>query len=558
MLSEAILTAVLVGAVAVGASAALIAWRERPEPGATPLAAMLVCECWWSAFLVFELQATSLAGKLLWSNVQWVGVVFIPVAWLLFTLAYTGRDRYVRPRYVAALSVVPVVTLALAATGQYHDLLYAGSRLVEERGMTVLHRRPGPWYWVVTGYTYLLGVLGAVPLVALANSDALLFRGQSAALLVGVVAPWASNALFVAGFVSVSGLDPTPVFFTVSGVAFLGAMTRFRLLGTSPTPNHRARRRVFMNMEAPVVVVDSHEYVVDLNESATRVLGVDRSAALGERAAEIVPGFERLPSTGSPDDHLEIGVDGSDRRYDVAVTPIDDHRGRTVGRALTFTDVTRQLRRQQRLKVLNRSLRHNVRTTTNVIYGQAEAISTDDDRKVEVIQERAMEVAEIAEKAREIIDIFERGRGSEAPVRLALVVREAIESTRREHPDVTVEWAPIPDDVYVSSILAPVVANVVENAAEHNTAADPRVSVDVDLDRDREAVTVAVTDNGPGIGEHELDVLEARDETPLQHGTGLGLWLITWGTEIAGGEVAFEEADPTGTVVRVTVPVLST
>ena len=86
------LTALLLVSVSVGLVAALLAWRQRPELGATPLAVMLAGQFWWSACLVFQLQATTLPAKRFWVEVSWLGVVVIPVAWLLFALECTGRD----------------------------------------------------------------------------------------------------------------------------------------------------------------------------------------------------------------------------------------------------------------------------------------------------------------------------------------------------------------------------------------------------------------------------------------------------------------------------------
>jgi len=545
------LTAVMLATVAVGTTAAMLAWRERPEPGATPLAAMLAGQVWWSTFFVFELRAPTLAGKTLYSNVQWVGVVLIPVAWLLFALEYTGRDRYLRPRYVALLSVVPAATVGFALAGDPYDLLYLDTTLVADGGAATLRRVGGPWFWIVTGYTYLLGLLGSIPLLGLVGSDALPFRGQSLALLVGTVAPWASNALFLAGAVPSGGLDPTPVLFAVSGVAYLGAITRFRLLGTSPSPNHRAGRLVFERMRDGAVVVDRHDRVVDMNERAAAVLDVEPSAALGAPAEEVVPNFHRLPEEGQSSRHFSTGEGLNADRYDATVTAVSDVRGGALGRVVAFHDVSDHLRRQQRLEVLNRVLRHNIRTETNLIHGNADLIDAEGDR-VEAVKGGAARIEEISDKARDVIDIFERGRRSDDGVALSAVLRECVDTLRDRYPDAAVDCEADDGLGTVPSALTPVLHNVVENAVEHNPAAEPRVWIRTT--RTDGEVRVRVADDGPGIADHERAVLERGNETALKHGSGLGLWLIAWGTDMTGGELTIADRESGGTAVTVTVP----
>jgi len=92
---------------------------------------MFIGQVSWVACSLFEIQAQSTQAKLLWSELLCIGVVIIPVAWLLFSLESTGRDQYVQPRYVLLLLVVPAITVALALTSQSHDLLYTTSEVVE-------------------------------------------------------------------------------------------------------------------------------------------------------------------------------------------------------------------------------------------------------------------------------------------------------------------------------------------------------------------------------------------------------------------------------------------
>ncbi|WP_224335529.1 histidine kinase N-terminal 7TM domain-containing protein [Haloprofundus halobius] len=550
---------VVLATVGIGSTAALLAWRERPEPGATPLVAMLVGQSWWSVFFAFELEATTLAAKTFWSDVQWVGVVVIPVAWVLFAMEYTGRDQYVRLKYVALLSVVPVVTLVLAATGGSHDLLYTGSELVERNDVVMLRRDGGPWYWVTASYTYLLGLVGSVPLLEYVRSETSQFRGQSVALLVGTVAPWASNALFLYGAVPVPGLDPTPVAFAVSGVAYLGALSRFRLLGTSPAPNHRARRLVFERMQDAAIVVDSHDYVVDMNESATEMLGTTPREILGRPAREVLPKYDGVPDDGVASEYVTVDGRSGQRHYDVTVTQVNDFHGRNVGRIVSYHNVDEHLRHQQRLEVLNRVLRHNIRNETNVIYGYADLVADEggtDVERAEIIKERAISIAEMGEKARQIIDIFEQVRRESQSVPLDKLVSKRVADADEEFSEVRVRAGSLPDGVRVNAVLGPAVSNLVENAAEHNTDADPLVEVDATVTDGW--VRVVVADNGPGISAHERVVLERGTETALEHGSGLGLWLVVWAVGIADGTVEFEENDPTGSVVTVEVPTVST
>ncbi|OYR71958.1 hypothetical protein DJ78_03990 [Halorubrum ezzemoulense] len=57
-----------------------------------------------------------------------------------------------------------------------------------------------------------------------------------------------------------------------------------------------------------------------------------------------------------------------------------------------------------------------------------------------------------------------------------------------------------------------------------------------------ERVRVEVRNPG-SIPDHELRCFRERGETPLAHGSGLGLWLVRWIVESAHGTVEFANDD---------------
>ncbi|WP_281195014.1 histidine kinase N-terminal 7TM domain-containing protein [Halorubrum sp. F4] len=538
----------LFGSVAIGTSAAILAWRARPNPGATPLVWLLIGQSWWSTCIVFSLSTEAAPEAVFWTKVGWIGVMIVPVAWILFALEYTGRDAYLTRRNVALLSVVPALTVLLALTEEYHGLLY-----VREAGVTaygfVLVEQGGIWYAVAAGYTYLLAVLGIVPILGLLSSGATAFRGQSAALIVGVVTPWATNVLYNLGAFPNVGIDPTPIAFAISGVAYLGAIDRFRMFGANPAPAWRARQFLFDHIHEGVVVVDGHDTIVDVNRAAAEILDLDVDRALGASGSDLLPLNEPFRTDGERE-LLTIGTGSASRSYDVGVSELTDRHGETLGYVFTLHDVTRYLQQRQRLKVLNRVLRHNIRTETNIIQGYAERTSGE---TAETITQRTERIVEISEKGRDAIDLFEDTVNDREGTSLVGLLEWSLRAAHDAYPAVEFELEYPDEDAAVSEGLSVVVDNLIENAAIHNDGEDRRVTVTAAVDDDR--ARIRVIDNGPGIDEYELDVLNSGTETPLRHASGLGLWLVKWGTEVIDGSVTFESNRSTGTVVTTTVPV---
>ena len=257
--------------------------------------------------------------------------------------------------------------------------------------------------------------------------------------------------------------------------------------------------------------------------------------------------------------------------------------------------------REQRLDVLNRVLRHNVRNEMSIIHNYADIIRdfTDDDQlesAAGTILDAGGELIGLSDKARQIraaFDDADRRHGFDA----ADLVADAVGAVGEEFPEAEISHT-VPTDITVVGLpaLDKALENVLENACEHNDADEPEIDVAVrfdpaaqpererpptlDLDgdlpddgpgadeappdpldddrRDEAATTgrvhVTVTDNGPGIPEQESAVLTAGEETALEHGSGLGLWLVFWVVDKSGGELTFADNDPRGSVVTLVLP----
>ena len=218
-------------------------------------------------------------------------------------------------------------------------------------------------------------------------------------------------------------------------------------------------------------------------------------------------------------------------------------------------DALRQ--REQRLQVLNRVIRHNLRHSVNLVTGNADLIrdrtaSRGIIRPLARIEAATANLLDLSEKSRQI-EATVTGSEGKVPVDIVQIVRDVLESLETDYPAIELE-STLPEEAWVDADPAIRIAieNVCENACEHNDSEAPRVWVNVRRIASR--VHIEVADDGPGIPEQEWAVLDEGGETPLRHGSGIGLWIAYWAVEQSDGAIQFGDRDPTGAVVTISLP----
>lgn len=217
-------------------------------------------------------------------------------------------------------------------------------------------------------------------------------------------------------------------------------------------------------------------------------------------------------------------------------------------------DQATRLNRQ--LTVLNRVFRHDLRNAANVIHGHAELLAEgagdDTAESAATIREQAADLAEMSRQIRDIECVLQSEQNGRSVVDLVDLVEAELDRVERDYPAVRTD-GPARDSCRVTahSLVESAVRNVIDNAAGHNDAESPEIDVEI-VDAGDDAVEVRIADNGPGIPDAEVAVLERGYETPLDHTSGLGLWLVSWIVRESDGEVSFRERDPRGSVVCLT------
>ncbi len=540
---------------------ALFAWRRRSTPGATGLIVFGLASGWWSAGYLLELLVADLTLKLVLANLQWAGVLVAPIAWFLFAFAYAGRDRFTASGSLLVLSFLPVVGFVAVWTNPAHHLMWSSVTVVPAIGrtITVLQTEWGPLYWVLLGYSYLLWLAGAIVVFRTALDMPTIYRLQAAILIVGALMPVLGNAATTLLELYGPAIDMTPAAFAFAGLACTVAVSRFELLEARPIPRWVARERVVETMTDAVIVTDTKWRVTDVNQAAARILGDTAAELKGNPVSDVIEAF-------SPDqrdtDHLTVRLGSGQRYFELRTSAFTDHHGRDIGHALVFRDVTDRRLNLQQLEVMNRVLRHNLRTEANLLEGYANLVLDDidagelDDARdhAQTLHDHASTLVNISQKARKL-GATREGDDDIRLLPVAVQIRAAADTVRTEFPCGNIRLHELPaHDFVCAPTLEPIVRELVENGVQHNPAATPVVTVTASHETDE--LVIRVEDDGPGINASELAAIDAHGETQLRHASGLGLWLVKWGVDQLGGTVAFHPREEGGTEVVLRLPAL--
>jgi len=300
--------------------------------------------------------------------------------------------------------------------------------------------------------------------------------------------------------------------------------------------------------------------ILDANDAFTDVFGYDGETVIGEPLNElIVPAakrdeakrFDRRTGDGESNAALvERMTDEGERKFVYRGVPYKERYGFAI-----YSDITDELQRERHLDVLHRVLRHNLRNDLTVVLGMAtkiiETTDEEDTRQAAAkIRQKASDLTQLSDEANTIQKALDE-QASIRPVDLKPLVDEVAMDvdTRFETASITTD---IPPGTVVSANdkLQIVLRSLLDNAIRHNESPEPRATVAARR-LDASTVELEVTDNGPGIPEAEQRIITGDGEiTPLNHGSGLGLWLVKWIVDAYGGSLDIETPADGGTVVR--------
>jgi len=517
------------------------AYQSREQPSATPFITLLATLALWAVFsLGSALPVVSTVSLLssIFDLAQFATALAIPGVWTVYVLGYTGRGTGLTWKRIGLLAgiVLPVVISAVV-------IAVGPSETAVERAIAPLIG------WELL-YLFALFLYATYLLFDLGGSHARVSNTQVIVLTTGVAAPYLVSLLGK----NTAVVGSTTVGLLLSGGLLAVAVRRYPVMTGFPKADYVARTRVVESLQEALVVLDWDDHILDINEATAELFDRSAETMIGKPIRSVIDGLGGTELPAGTTGTVALRTSNGRRQFQFSVSAVDeattDDEDDPVARAVLFRDVTDQRTREQRLTVLNRVLRHNVRNDLDVVLAYADQV--DDEELRAGIRKNTSALLELSKKVRDAAAIMTESTDSPESVDLTDVARTVVDQFRADDDSADISIV-CPDEVLLSThraVVRQALSELVENSLVHTTADSPQVEIGVREVSDH-SVELSVADDGPGLPEREQDILAAGTETQLKHGQGIGLWFVNWAVTQLGGDLQFRENDPEGSIVTI-------
>ncbi|NWF65512.1 MAG: HD domain-containing protein [Chloroflexi bacterium] len=342
----------------------LFVWSKRSARGALALFFYILGQSIWIAAFMLELAGKTLEMKIFWDGIEWLGANVILVAIPVFAVQYTDyKIRHMR-RWFAASLILPFVFTILTFTNPLHGLIYQNIEMLPADPFRELRYDITPAIYGYAIYGYMVLFWGVYIIARRLIRPQGLYRGQLITIVTGLLIPVIGTAFTLAGLQITPERDTLPLTAALGNLVTAWGFFRFRILEIAPV----GRDRVFEALADPVVILDKHNRVIDVNAAMLDLLGKKDGEVIGEPAKKVFDDFpipiKMYMQVSHARTETSFKLNNREIYYELTVWPLFGFGKEMTGRVYISHDITALKELESELRRLNTQLEDRVQART--------------------------------------------------------------------------------------------------------------------------------------------------------------------------------------------------
>ena len=315
----------------------------------------------WAFANAIQLITPELEWQRFWNGVTYLGIMTVPTSWFLLSVKLTGILRERVEKIEKYLWLVPAILYLTLLTSGFHKLFFTIFQTTAVGGYVALENNYGPLFYIHTGYSYLLIISGIVMLAVSLIAKFKRYGVQAYGLIIGVIAPLIGNAYFLFGSPPAGFPDPTPIIFTVTGIAFAWAIFGGHILEVVPL----AHESIVRKLSTGVMILDADKNIRDINDAAREMLGLTSRMYAGDSLTTLVEKNmdvalvvnEALESSLEGDQQIQVAFPSTHKTFDVHISHIGEGTDKTTGWLIQFNDISSEKLAEENVIATQKTMR---------------------------------------------------------------------------------------------------------------------------------------------------------------------------------------------------------
>ncbi|NLM27267.1 MAG: diguanylate cyclase [Clostridiaceae bacterium] len=312
--------------------------------------AMVLCISIYLFGYLMIVNSSNLQEMIFWNQIQYFGLPFISVLWMLVALLYTKTIYSLKTWMALVLFSVPVITVIARLTNSWHHFFYTKWELRQFYEYNFLYMERGYWYYVNIAYTILcLFFAVIIYLVGYLKNKAGYTKPHFLVFLFASLLPFIGIILILFAFEEWS-IDYSALIMPVSLLIISYGILKYDFLEIRTL----ARETIFENNFAGMLVLGPGKRIIDYNKAAEKffkAINISLNNYPIEHILEREPKLLEVFESESSRDFSLI-IDGEKRFFEIDVVPLGDPSDGNTRMLKSIRDVTEERKIQEKLKFL--------------------------------------------------------------------------------------------------------------------------------------------------------------------------------------------------------------
>jgi PAS domain-containing protein len=245
---------------------------KRSIRGAAYFSNLILVGAFWSICDYQEAIAPALNEKIVTNQLSYLGIVFIGYFWLSFSLEYAQYTEKIKRIVQYTVAIPAIIGLAVVLTNQLHGYIWSEIyQTTNAAGQVLVIYNKSIGFYLNVGIIYAELLIGIAILLHFAITNGKKVFQKVILAIAAIIVPAVVSVVHLVAFQQFGGYDPTP--FAIFITALIISVTLYRRNSFALIPT--AKETVYQSLDSGIIIVDKNSVVIDMNETARRMLRGD-------------------------------------------------------------------------------------------------------------------------------------------------------------------------------------------------------------------------------------------------------------------------------------------